>query len=455
MTTVRTQINCPNCRQPITADIQQVFDSGVDPSAKSRLLSGQFNIAQCPQCGFHGNISTPMVYHDPEKELLMTFVPTELALPRNEQEKLIGDMINKVVDSLPPEKRKGYLFSPQTALTLQGLVERILNEDGITKEMIDAQQERVNLIQRLAGISDDEALGAVVTDEEKNIDAEFFAILGQLIQVSAAQGDQGQAQQLNDLQQKLLPMTAYGREIQAQSAEVEEAIKTLNEAGEELTREKLLELVVSAPNDSRVEAYVSLARPGMDYQFFQLLSGQIEAAENDEKDRLTAIREKLLTLTKEIDEQVAARLQVGRENVNRLVQVENIRETTLANLGAIDEFFLQALEVEMAAANESGDTEKLGKLQQIVETVQEVSKSSAGPDPEFLQQLIDADPDARKGLMEERAEEINEKFIETLTGLLVQLDSGENKDLAEKVRGVYRDAVRFSMQASMKAQTAK
>ena len=61
MSIVKTQINCPNCRQMIVAEIESLFDFGVDPSAKNRLLSGQFNLTKCPHCGFNGTIATPMV----------------------------------------------------------------------------------------------------------------------------------------------------------------------------------------------------------------------------------------------------------------------------------------------------------------------------------------------------------------------------------------------------------
>ncbi len=82
----KTQVSCPNCRQPVVADVDQLFDVNVDPSAKQRLLSGSFNLIQCKTCGYQGNLSTILVYHDPEKELLLTFVPPEIGLPRNEQE---------------------------------------------------------------------------------------------------------------------------------------------------------------------------------------------------------------------------------------------------------------------------------------------------------------------------------------------------------------------------------
>jgi hypothetical protein len=227
----RTQVGCPNCRQPVVAEIDQLFDVNADPSAKSRLLSGSYNLVQCQYCGYQGNLSSPIVYHDADKELLLTFIPPELGLPRNEQERLIGGMINQVINKLPQEKRKGYLLSPQSTLTMQGLIERVLEADGITREMIQAQQQRMNLLQRLASASDDSVRAEIARQEEALMDAEFFGLLNRLLEVAMMGGDRESAQQLSDLQKSLLPLTSYGREIQTQAAEVEAAIKDLQAAG--------------------------------------------------------------------------------------------------------------------------------------------------------------------------------------------------------------------------------
>ena len=77
----QTRTTCPRCRQPVLAEINQLFDVNTDPEAKQRLLSGQYNLIHCPSCGYEGNLSTPIVYHDPNKELLLTFFPSELGLP--------------------------------------------------------------------------------------------------------------------------------------------------------------------------------------------------------------------------------------------------------------------------------------------------------------------------------------------------------------------------------------
>ena len=117
----RIQTLCPRCRQPIVAEVQQLFDMTTDPTAKQKLLNHGTNTARCQACGYEGLMATPVVYHDPEKELLLTYFPPELGLPVNAQEKQIGPLINQVVNALPAEKRKGYLFSPQTMFTYQTL----------------------------------------------------------------------------------------------------------------------------------------------------------------------------------------------------------------------------------------------------------------------------------------------------------------------------------------------
>lgn len=122
MSSIRT--NCPRCKSPVVADVEQLFDMNVDPQAKQRLLGGSANMIHCPTCGYEGMLSTPIVYHDPEKELLLTFFPSEMGLPLNEQEKLIGPLINQVMNRLPVEKRKAYLLRPQSMLTFQTMWKR-------------------------------------------------------------------------------------------------------------------------------------------------------------------------------------------------------------------------------------------------------------------------------------------------------------------------------------------
>ena len=233
----KTRINCPNCRQPVLADIEQLLDVGSDPTIKQRFLSGSINVIACPACGFQGSVATPIVYHDPNKEMLLTYFPPEMGLSVNEQERTIGPLITKATNSLPQEKRKAYLLRPQTMFTMQSMIERILEADGITKEMILAQQRRMELLQRLANGSDDQ-ITEIAQAEDAQLDGEFYNLLNRLIETSLVSGDQASAARLSELQKKLIPITTYGRKIQEQGKEVETAIQTIQKIGKELTREK-------------------------------------------------------------------------------------------------------------------------------------------------------------------------------------------------------------------------
>jgi hypothetical protein len=440
----KTMINCPNCRQPISVEIEQLFDQGVDSSAKQRLLSGAFNLVQCPHCGYQGNLATPIVYHDPTKELLITFVPTEIALPRDEQERVIGSMINQVINNLPQEKRKAYLLQPQSSLTLQGLVEQILEKDGITHEMIEAQQKRLALIQRLMGVSQD-VLEEITRQEDKLIDAEFFGLIRRLVEASMMSGDQESAQALADLQQKLMPITTFGRELQAQSKEVEAAMADLRAAGEGLTREKLLELVENAPNETRLNAYVSLARPAMDYNFFQMLSEKIDRARGDSRSRLVDLRTRLLELTSRIDKQMEERANSARQLLNEIIESDDVEEVLLANISSLDEFFIQELNSAMEAARGKGDLDRIGKLQKVVAVLEQMS--SAPPEVALIEELLDAADEAELDkLLEEHQEEVTPEFISALANVMNQVEAGDDQEFAQKVRDVYRKALRSSMQ---------
>lgn len=442
----KTRISCPNCRQPLIAELDQVFDAGRDPTAKAKLTSGAFNLVRCPHCGYQGNLATPIVYHDPQKELLLTFFPGELGLPRNEQERILGALINQVVNSLPQEKRKAYLLQPQSFLTLQSLIERVLEADGITREMIQAQQQRLNLLQRLLAASPD-GRDELIKSEAKLLDAEFFTLVARLGQAAAASGDQSSANKIAELQRELLEKTEFGKEIQDQAKEIEAAMASLRELGDEITREKLLDLLVNAPNDTRLSVLVSLLRPGLDYQFFQLLSERIDRARSDGRARLINLREKLLEMTREIDRHTEARAAQAQQLLNQLVQAENPEQALLQVLPNIDDLFMNVLAAAIEAARKQGDLERLSRLQRIEDLIQQ---ATTPPEIEFIEQLLAApDETARQRLLEENKELITQELLDTLTNIAAQVNAGQDRQLAEQINALHRTVLRYSMQIKL------
>jgi hypothetical protein len=448
MTTRTTQTSCPNCRQPVAVEFSQVFDAQQDAEAKAKLLSGQANQILCQACGFRGPYPTPMVYHDAEKELLLTFVPSELGLPMHEQERIIGPLINQIVNDLPQEQRKAYLLQPKTMLTQQTLLETILEGDGVTKEMIDAQQNKLNLLQRLANSPSEEAMTTLAKEEDELIDEQFFQLLQRMVENAMMSQDQALAQRLTQVQELILPVTTMGKQMQEQSEEINAAVESLREAGEDLTREKLLNIVVKAPNDTRLRALVSLARGGMDYEFFQQISARIERARGSGRQRLTDLRANLLSMTQEYDEQLEAQMAQLKQFLEALLETENMRESVTANLGNLPESFVPLVQSELEAARSSGDLGRSGKLQEILEVFSDLTQ--APPESEIINALVATqDAEARREIIEKIPDEILPKIAETFTALAGQIEERGDPELAAQVQIVFGEVLQHSMRKNM------
>lgn len=445
----QTRTTCPRCRQPIMAEINQLLDNTADPQIKQLLLSGQINLAQCPACGYQGMIPTPIVYHDADKELLLTYFPPEIGLPVNEQEKMIGPMINQVMNRLPQEKRKAYLLRPQTMLSMQHLIERVLEADGITKEMIQDQQKKVDLIRRLMDATPESRL-QIVENDKALIDETFFGLFSRLMESAVMSKDEKAVQELADIQQIILENTELGQEILKQNAEAEAAVNALQEASKSgLTREKLVDLFLESPTEIRTATLVRLARNGMDYAFFQILTGKVDQAIGEEKERLTKLREDLLKMTAEIDLELQEQASRIKQLIDKLVEAPDIEKTTQQVLPAVNEMFVDVLRQEIQTAREKSDIERAGKLQKIVEVIQKAS--TPPPEYELLEKLLTVEGEEQiQKELDANAEKITPEFIQLLSGVISQAETqGEEPAIQEKLKTIHRLALKLSMRRNM------
>lgn len=446
----KTSVPCPKCRQPITLDLTRLFDTNTDPEAKQKLLSGSANYFQCQFCGAQGVYPTPIVYHDPEKELLLTFFPPDLNTPVNEQERVIGPMIKKAMDDLPPEKRKSYLFRPQTMLTQQRLFETILAADGITPEMIKSQQEKLQLLQQLIGASA-EGLPEMIYQNDERIDDEVFMLLSRLAQASAAAGDRQSLVALDALQKALIEHSTYGKAAALEAAETQEAVHDVQELSKQgITRENLLDLLIkNGESEIRLTTIASMARGGLDYTFFQLLSDKIELSSGDEKTRLESLRERLLTITQAVDEAMKAQLEDARQLVNDLLAAEDVEKATHEALPRFSQAVAEVINQEAQAAQAAKDEAKLQKLSQIVAVIQAADSSNA-----YLG-IIDAllqeeNAENRVKMLEESSDLINDEFMQLLGGLLGQIEQqGDQPEILERLKELNCEILRFTMKRNL------
>lgn len=454
----KMQTTCPNCQQPIVADVNQVFDVGENPAAKEQLLSGMFNIVSCPSCGYQGQLPTPVVYHDPEKELLLTYTPTDMKMSMQERENALAPLLKSIIDNLPPEKRKGYLFQSETMLTLRAMIERVLEADGITKEMLENQEKKMRLIQHLVSAPDEEQMD-IIRENDELIDQEFFALFSRVAQSILLGGNKEGVEKLQVLQEKLLDETEFGRLVKKEAQELEAARNSLSQLGQDLNRDTLLELVIQAPGEERVSGLTSLARPLMDYTFFQKFTERIEQTEGEQRKKLVNRRNQILKQVEEIDQRVEERMQLARQNVETLIKSKDITRSVRENLSAVDDFFIQALSDALEKARQDQESERLEKLQEVLDTIEELSTP---PEMAIIETLLEyaRDPELLKQKIQEMGDQIDSGVVDTLTNLVGRVEEnlnhleGEQKEkqqaVYEDLKKVYKAVVRSSMETKFK-----
>ncbi len=442
---VRTQITCPRCGQRFTGIIEQIIDVGQDPQAKQRLLSGQINTLTCPSCGSPVSIGTPLVYHDPSKELLIVYMPMELNINQQERERAMGELLRRVTEQIPQEKRRAYLLQPRQALTIPGMLDMILEADGITAEMREAQREKLRIMEMFLQVNPDQ-WPAMVQEQDAHIDAQFFQLLLITAENAAKTGRHEMAEGLIQLYNFLVQNTAAGREAiaaaEAQERVIQDIGAELEALGENMTREQFMELVLRhAEDEEHLQALVGVMRPAFDYVFFQSLSEMIDRAEGDERNRLTRLRDRLLDLTALLDQQTQAVLKRAADTLRVILNSQDIDAAIRPRLDQIDDTFLAVLQANIQAAEQQGNVELSARLKLVLERTLAILRESAPPQIRFINEVMAAESDeAAQELIATEGARFGSELLDLMDAIAEDLDANAQTQSAERLRTLRRFA---------------
>lgn len=412
----RTTIQCPRCGTPVAAIVESLIDVTNDPEAKIRLLNGRTNTVQCPQCGTPSTVATPLLYHDASKELLITYMPMELGMPKDAQEKVVGDLMRQLTSQLPQEAMRGYLFQPKQALTIQGLIDQILQADGVTPEMLDEQRERGRLIQMFIQTAD-EQLQELIKQYDDKIDATFFRTLTLMAQHMVEQGRPDAAEQIVIIQERIAELSTFGQNFIEQARQQEETVQEVAEViralGQGAERKDFLNLAIQfAEDDQKLQALVGLVRPAFDYTFFQEMTLRIGQEPASQRDKLEALRSRLVELTTIIDQQAQVAVRNAATLLQAIINSPEPEKMLQANLDMIDDTFLAVLNANIQEAQRRSDAVTSTRLQEIYNITIAMLQENMQPELKFINELLGAetDEDAQQLVME-RAEAYGESLL--------------------------------------------
>jgi hypothetical protein len=437
---MRTQIRCPQCQAPVTADIHQIIDVGQNPELKQALLGGYLNVAACQNCGMTSQLATPMLYHDPAHELFMIYVPMELNLSHVDREKLIGQLVKQAMDNLPAEQRRGYMLQPQNIISMQTFMEKALETEGITPEMIARQRKQMELVQTLA-TADKEVTDILLKERANEIDEAFLSMVQSAIGSAEQAGQEEITLKLINLRARLMRETAVGQQIEKRQQALHAFSRAAKKQGA-LTPELLLEhIILNLDDDIVVAGLINMVGQALDYNFFTLLSETIEAEEKagraDQATKLSELRQQLLDAQEEMRQESQKVLERAGETLRAILTADDPRAALQERVGEIDEPFMYLLSANIEEAQRRGHQEQATALQQLHDMIMAEAQQQMPPEVQLLNHLIQIDdPDQQRQALRDNPELVTPEFVQIVKSVAQEVENSGQPELIRRVKGL-------------------
>ncbi len=415
-------VTCPVCGTKFQVAVQQILDVRVDPTVTQRVLSGAVNVAICPACGTAGPLNLPFIYHDPAREAALLYLPAEVGRTEVERQRVAGRLTQQLMNALPPEERKGYLLQPETFISMESLIKRVLELEGVTEEELERSRRQRELLDELVR-GDEERWGKVVQENDDLIDDNFLAFLRYIVQTAeAAQAPQAEQEKLRRLYSYLLEQTTWGRKAVLRS-------RAVSPYFEHPTRETLLQALMDAPDDETFAALVQSGLAMMDYWFFHILTERIaQTADAQEKEQLLALRQRILDAREAVEKRMQEAYVQRLALIGQLAHSRDMEKAVRSHLSEIDDLFLIVLDSEIEHTADPA----IAELRQII---QKVLDEHAPPHIRLFNQLLGAQSEEEiEALLDQHRQLVTPDLLgEMVEALNALIESGQKGEAAAQI----------------------
>lgn len=424
------QATCPECRTPFQITIHQLIDAEKQPELKHQLLAGQINIATCSSCQARMAIAAPLTYHDASKQICFLFLPQEIKLTTEEEQKYVGEVTNALLADLPAGVSRGYLLTPRRFLSLLSLVDAVLEADGIPREVIEKQRTFVELISQLAeAIEDEEQFNRLVAQNKASMDYEFFVILSSFIDASIQEKQEASAQLLTRLRDKLMKATGFsGEEGEDEEVNLDEVFQRLETASEEELQEAIADV-----------------RYLIDDSFYQTWKTRIETiGQGGEKERAQALLGRLslvIRMVEQMDKEARALVDESTKILHEALEAPD-PEPVLQKYGdQINEAFLMILAASMEATEKTGQQELMARMKAVQQAAVGIIQSKLTPEERLINELMLAESSQeRRGVLQQHMSLVTADFVRKLNEIADEREKYHDPALVAHLRQIAREA---------------
>ncbi len=442
---VARQVLCPKCKTPVIAEVEQVFDTRKIPQARDLILSGQFNLMQCPACGYVGQVPLPIVYHDPDKELLLVYVPPELGLRQDEQEQMVGPLLQQIMRELPADQRKAYLLQPQYMLSLRTMQERILESEGITKEMLEAQEKRLTLLRHLLNASQ-EGRRELLQKEQSLVDETFWELLTYMKNAAQATGDRVLLERLQHIEDLAKEVTPFGQQVKAEEEKVRRAQEFIQSLPRNISPQDFVHRLLQWPHlDEDHLRVLSIMLPALlEYPVLQALQEVKETGSVEMRAKAREVHTWLVGLLERVQEAQKRLLQETLQIFEAALEAPNEEaarpylEKLATAVTVTPDLFHQAL--SLMHRKVQGNPERAAQLEALVRKIETLIFS---PEELLLRDLLETQDEAVwRALVRKRPEALTSNLLNMLAQYLASVPEHQREPLERLFHFLSREVMK-------------
>jgi hypothetical protein len=264
--------HCPNCEAELEQEGYLIVEAEDEAPAR-QILEGTANMVECSQCGNVMRLNMPLLYHDPEQELLIIYVPglaemeqidladyvrypygllatryaerqgielpepDEAAFPRGEEGEAVkqpGAKFNALTQEQAEQFFPTYILRPTIVDNFDVLRTAAQAAfEGMSGQELNEDMARLQLINQLIAAPDPIARRKVLTHSGPYLNAELFVVIDTLIEQMQEEAQpelleklhwvRGEVQRYQETQQKRLKDNKAKRAAKASPAEQPES----------------------------------------------------------------------------------------------------------------------------------------------------------------------------------------------------------------------------------------
>jgi len=160
-------ITCPSCGLQQQVDLYEAINVATDPHLKDALMHNWLNRVECSDCSTTFRVDMPLLYSDPQHNILIHWMPESIEMPRErilEEFDQALDQINDIMDGNTDVPRVRLVLSRVELVELIYLIEGGYNQRVVeyvkysiyTRNLEAVDPHRYRLLLNVEDSSEDE-----------------------------------------------------------------------------------------------------------------------------------------------------------------------------------------------------------------------------------------------------------------------------------------------------------